>query len=296
MPKRLLIVVLAVFCASVSSTTAQEPTTPDQSTEKKPTPKNLNEVVTESFKSVHDGWSSDEVILNDELNKAFITACQKELPEANPTDLNWKLMNLRKAGKLKIKTTKSNRTRVDDVIHVAEIAARSIHDQHSISSDQIMANPRRRAEFEAVARSIDSEVDLYRVRKAAFKLRKSRKLRPELITRIADWGRKIHTFSVNQLRADPKLVESHPGIYIFRDKTGYLYIGQTDDLQTRLKTHLDESHSKSLAKYLNTQEVEGITIEVHAFAPDSRAKETMVRRAYESELIASRKPRFNIQP
>jgi hypothetical protein len=67
-------------------------------------------------------------------------------------------------------------------------------------------------------------------------------------------------------------------------------------LQERLKSHLDESHSKSLSNYLNTQEVNGITIEVHSFAPDSRAKETMIRRAYESELIASRKPRFNIQP
>ncbi len=159
-----------------------------------------------------------------------------------------------------------------------------------------MATPERRAEFNAAAKAIDSEVELYRVRKAAFKLRKTRKLRPELITRIADWGREISTHSVKQLKDDPKLVKPHPGIYIFRDKTGYLYIGQTDNLQERLKSHLDESHSKSLSNYLNTQEVNGITIEVHSFAPDSRAKETMIRRAYESELIASRKPRFNIQP
>ena len=300
---RLSLLLSLIFIALTSLTSevdAQEqtPTTvPKSAASKTDVPqKRLDLVVTDSFKLVHDGWSSDEVILNDELNQAFIAACLEKLPDVSPADLNWRLMNLRKAGKLKVATTKSNRTKVDDVAHIAEIVTRTIHDRHAISSDQIMATPERRAEFNAAAKSIDPEIDLYRVRKAAFKLRKTRKLRPELITRIADWGREISTHSVKQLKNNPKLVEPHPGIYIFRDKTGYLYIGQTDNLQERLKSHLDESHSKSLSNYLNTQDVDGITIEVHAFAPDSRAKETMVRRAYESELIASRKPRFNIQP
>jgi len=259
-------------------------------------PDNLDAVIVEAFKATHNGWSSDEVILNDQLNKAFIAACQKQLPAVEPASFNWHLMNLRKAGKLKIKTTKSNRTSVADVTHIAEIAARSIYDRHSISSDQIMAQPERRAEFDAIARSFDDDIDLYRVRKAAFQLRKARKLRPELITRIADWGRVVTTYSVVQLQQQPEIVAAHPGVYIFRDKTGYLYIGQTDNLQIRLKSHLESSHNRSLAEYLGDKTIEGITIEVHSFPPDSRAKETMVRRAYESELIASRKPRFNIQP
>jgi predicted GIY-YIG superfamily endonuclease len=75
-----------------------------------------------------------------------------------------------------------------------------------------------------------------------------------------------------------------------------LYIGQSENLRERLKSHLIESHSFSLAKYLHQKGADKISIEIHSFAPDSRAKETMIRRAYESELIASRKPRFNIQP
>lgn len=262
---------------------------PDQSSR-------LNDVVVEAYKATHDGWSSDEVILNDDLNQAFIAACQKQLPKVEPAEFNWRLMNLRKAGKLTIKSTKSNRSSVSDVAHIAEIAARSMHDRYSISSDRVMTDPKRRKEFDQIAQSIDAQVDLYRVRKAAFRLRKTRKLRPELIARIADWGREIKTFTAKEISAKPELIDAHPGVYIFRDKTGYLYIGQSDDLRERLKKHLDQSHNQSLAKYLRTKNFENVTIETHSFDPNSQAQKTMVRRAYESELIASRKPRFNIQP
>jgi hypothetical protein len=48
--------------------------------------------------------------------------------------------------------------------------------------------------------------------------------------------------------------------------------------------------------YLKRQGVEQVTIEVHAFDPDSAARLIEMRRAYESELIRSRRPRFNIAP
>ena len=285
-----------ILLVVVTSSFGKQNSHQETHTSAKAIPSNLNEVIIASFKATHDGWSSDEVILNKELNDAFIHQCHKQLPDVEATLCNWRLMNLRKAGKLKIKSTKSNRTKVDDIKHIAEIAARSMHDRFSISSDQVMANPERRNEFDEIAKSIDPEIDLYRVRKAAFGLRKARRLKPELITRIADWGRKVESHSAKNIASQPDLIPTHPGIYIFRDKSGYLYIGQTDNLQTRLKTHLDKSHNQSLANYLGESNFDNITIEVHSFDPDSRAKETMVRRAYESELIASRKPRFNIQP
>jgi predicted GIY-YIG superfamily endonuclease len=256
----------------------------------------LDQVVLESFKKSHDGFSSDEVILNDELNAAFLKLCRESLPNVGPEVFNWRLMNLRKAGKLKTKSTKRSSSKHSHLTHIAELAARSTIDRYQVSIDQVMATPEMKSGFDKVANSVVPGVDLYLVRKAAFQLRKTRRLRPELITRIADWGREIKSFSAESIASNPNCIPAHPGIYIFSDKTGYLYIGQTDDLHERLKTHLDQSHNLSLAKYLKVENLSGITIEIHAFKPDSRAKETMIRRAYESELIASRKPRFNIQP
>jgi len=106
----------------------------------------------------------------------------------------------------------------------------------------------------------------------------------------------VETFSYQQLADNPQLVPPLPGIYIFLDATGYLYIGQTDNLNTRLKTHFRDSHNFSLTEYLRSDQQEQVMIELHSFPADSRAKETMIRRAYESELIASRKPKFNILP
>ena len=289
----------------------------------------LKSIVTEAFAETHDGWSSDEVVLQQKLNQAFIASCRTRLKAAessSPSEskpsageskpsvgasgskpsgggskgieqkLNWTLLNLRKAGKLKTKTTRRSKSDTQAVAHIAEIVARSMHDQHQQSTDWIMCDPDLRKQFDAAATAIDANIDNYAVRKAAFQLRKARQLKPELITRIADWGRTVSQHSTAQIRADPKLINEHPGVYIFRDTTGYLYIGQTDNLRKRLQKHLDESHNAGLANYLKSNTTDPITIEVHDFAPKSQAKKVMVRRAYESELIASRKPRFNVQP
>lgn len=260
----------------------------------------LPSIVVAAFRATHDGYSSDEVILNDELNQKFLTACQDKMPDAKASDCNWILMNLRKAGKLsEIKTTKRAAGATGEYRMLAEMASRSILDRHRESIDRIMASPDKRSEFNKLVHSYDASADLYQVRKAAFQLRKTRKLRPELITRIADWDREIKKFSVEEFSSDEKLAPELPGIYIFHDRSGYLYIGQSDNLRTRLKNHLEQSSNLDLEKYLAKtapEPAKQVFVEIHSFPKDSRAKEVRVRRAYESELIRSRKPRFNILP
>ncbi len=273
---------------------AQEPRTttePDSGSQTK-----LNDVVREAFRKTHDGWSVDEVLIRDDLNRAFIQNCREQLPDVEEKEFNWTLLNLRKAGKLGVKATQFNYESYENVMHVAEVAIRSIQDKHKISSDAILADPQRRKDFDEVARGIDSAIVPYQVRKCALRLRKARDLRPELITRIADWNREVHEFPAAKVAADLTLIPEMPGIYLFRDKTGYLYIGEAINLRTRLETHLDDSDRKSLANYLRQQGVDSISIEIHSFPADSRMKDITVRRAYESELIRSREPRFNVRP
>jgi GIY-YIG catalytic domain len=255
------------------------------------------DLIAGAFAATHDGYSVDEVILDDARQEQFLAACAMSVPELSPLDRNRALLNLRKAGALvDIRTTRrSERSDLNPVRPLAEIAARRLQDQHAVSVDQIMADPVLREEFNAAVRAIDPEVDAYAARKAAFQLRKTRQLRPELITRIADWDRQITVRPVAEWRVDLESIPEVPGLYVFSDASGYLYVGETDNLRRRLESHLAESDRQALANYLAREECVNVQLEIHTFGAGSRMDEIRVRRACESELIRSRVPRFNIR-
>jgi predicted GIY-YIG superfamily endonuclease len=256
---------------------------------------NLREVVRRSFFATHAGRSTDDVVIDDSLNAAFIDACLQELPSASPADLNWQLYNLRKQppgiGKVAAVTRRDHH---DGYIHASEIAARHLDDRHGLTIDQVLCDPQMRQEFDTIAQGIAPGVPTYFLRKAALKLRKNRQLKPELIKRVADWGTTLLTFPAEQLRENPDLIPRLPGIYVFRDSTGYLYIGQAGNLRGRVETHLDHSDRKAVARYLWENGYADLTVEMHVFRRNSDANKAVCRRAYEAELIHSRKPRLNI--
>lgn len=237
------------------------------------------------------------MLLQTELNKKYLVECRHRMSDIRGFDFNWTLLNLRKAGALRdISATKRRRDNSDAYLHAAEIAARFLEDRYSVNTDRILCDPRLRAEYDTEATKVAPHVDPYLLRKASLTLRKSRRLQPELVLRVADWKKDIIAMPAAQAEKEPSKVPRLPGVYIFRDTTGYLYIGESSNLHDRVKKHLDQSDRQSLASYLKTNGIKGVTLELHAFAPESPARLKPMRRAYESELIRSRKPRFNLAP
>ena len=252
-----------------------------------------------AFLEVHDGWSADEVLLQEDLNTRFVAAAARICGEGTtPGQLNWALLNLRKADRLTGTVTQRRRDDPEKYQHAAEIAARWLEDRQGMNCDRALCDPQLRAEFDRVAAEVAPGVEPYLVRKAALGLRKGRKLRPELIARVADWGKEVSSISVDALAANLELAPQRPGVYLFRDGSGYLYVGEAADLRARLHHHVTASDRASLAAYLTREglDLTQVRVEIHAFAANSRAREMRYRRAYESELIASRKPRFNVRP
>ena len=47
----------------------------------------LQNVIANAFAATHDGWSVDEVILNDDLNSAFLEKCRGQLTDVAPVKL-----------------------------------------------------------------------------------------------------------------------------------------------------------------------------------------------------------------
>jgi len=261
------------------------------------TRREVKDVARLAYLNVYDGWSTDEVLLQTELNDRFLAECQKRMPGIPPFDFNWTLLNLRKAGGLRdISASKRRRDNSDAYLHAAEIAARFLEDRYSVNTDRVLCDPKLRAEYDKEAKKVAPKVDPYLLRKASLTLRKSRRLQPELVLRVADWKKDIIALPAADAEKDAGKVPEQPGVYIFRDKTGYLYIGESSNLYDRIKKHLDRSDRQSLANYLATNGVKGVTLELHAFEKDSPARLKLMRRAYESEIIRSRKPRFNLAP
>ncbi|MBN2208677.1 MAG: GIY-YIG nuclease family protein [Candidatus Coatesbacteria bacterium] len=211
--------------------------------------------------------------------------------------MNAALLHLRKTCRLGSVAKRSIRVRYDDYLPAAEIAARHMQDKHSVSLDTVLCDPDLRAEFDQIAQGISPGADGYVVRKAALGLRKTRQLRPELVQRLAEsWRKQVIHFAREELEVASERVPKGPGVYVFYDSSGYLYIGETGNLQLRIRKHLDHSDSKSLARYLWQNGYKNLQLEIHVFDPDSDARLARYRRAYESDLIDSRSPRFNLRP
>lgn len=258
-----------------------------------------SEVIRQAFRATHEGWSVDEVLLRDERRQKFLSEVRRatalEPKQMTDREVFEQLVKLRKSDKLDVKTTQREKSDMSDYLVAAEIASRYLHDAYGVSPDQWLVDPKLLQEFDQMGLSITEGDDSYLLRKAALKLRKSRSLRPELLQRVTDWDLVIRTYQLADLENNLSTLSEGPGVYIFRDETGYLYIGQAANLRKRLKTHLTESDRKSLSKYLESEE-KRITLELHVFGPNSPAQKTIVREAYESELIRSRKPRLNLAP
>lgn len=282
-----------------------------------PPSKQLEKLVAASFASTCLGWSSDEVLLQDVMRQRFVDECLKfssrpemaDLPEL--VGLQGKaiseevfcraLLHVRKrGGKLPRATrrasTKWKGTERERLNAAAEIAARRLFDELGLDTDSILVDPAARKKFDSYAKRIGNEFPAYDLRKAALRLRKQVELEPELLTRVTDWKRSFLDFQVDKVEQHFDEIPTDPGIYLFIDATGYLYIGQANNLRSRLEEHLRGSDRKALAEYLDSTDRAKVLLELHVFQKDSPGRELRVRRAYESELIRTRQPRLNQAP
>lgn len=249
-----------------------------------------------------DGFSSDELLIRDDLRNKFLYILAAEAGEPLDSQAEraalLRLLQLRKSGKLPGRATRRGKPVDETALPIAEIAARVVTERNRISSDVMLADPTFRDELQREAELIRPDVDAYAVRKAVLSLRKKRALKPELVLQVADWDRVVETLSLAELkeRLNNDSIAKQPGVYLFRTPAGYLYIGEARDLAARLSEHTGGSDRKSLAEYLAGDGGQDVSVELHIFPADSPAKKVTVRRAYESELIRSRDPKFNVRP
>lgn len=158
-----------------------------------------------------------------------------------------------------------------------------------VTLDDILCDPELAGEFDRLAATICPGFTPLQYRWTALNLRKAKRLRPEILARVAAPDLVVAK-AVKELSLDA--IPKAQGLYIFFTRSECLYVGEAENLRNRLGKHLDHSDNKGLARWMWDQGTEELFLELQTLAADTTQK---VRRALETELIRSRRPLFNVQ-
>lgn len=251
----------------------------------------LNKTIVSAYRRICEGYSPDRVVADPELNAEFLDLCRKERAGANARSLNKRLLNARKAGLLKgIKS--SQRTSFadeDEYRYASEIAARFLEKRDDVTLDDIICDPDLASEFDTVAEAIVSGYSVLQYRWAALNLRKSSKLKPELMSHVVrPVGLRLGSVSDIDVNSLPM----SQGLYVFYGGGETLYVGEASVLRNRVTKHLDHSDRKELARWFWEHGFSDVNLEIQELPADTSKK---VRRALEAELISTRHPIFNVK-
>jgi site-specific DNA-methyltransferase (adenine-specific) len=241
-----------------------------------------------AFLASNQGFSTDRVICDRELNEAFVDHCRRYGLPGEAALWNRTLLRVRKAAKLaslpRPRRTSFPYEDLDSYIFASEIAIRMMLDEGSRSLDEILCNPPQADKFDEVARRFAPGFSSLQYRWAALRIRKrAKKIRAHQVNVPSDiLQRKIPRFqTMGELELDR--VKSIPGVYLLRSTSQrFLYAGETVDLAARM-------HRKMQSFSPWQKMTKAVEIGVLPLAEC----ENHHRLGLQSVLIKQRQPEFN---
>jgi len=247
----------------------------------------------QAFVEVRTGYSPDRVIADPELDRKFLKRCRELGLSGTDYNLNWQLMNARKASSLSILSelveTKqfSLGKKMDEFEYASELAVRFLQEARDVSLDQIICDPDLAAEFDKYAGRLAPGFKPLEYRWAAFALRKGGRLGKSLREEIGKLPELEPFKKVRSLRLET--VPDSGGIYLFRGSEKAVFLGQTDNLRHRLEQHMTVSNSNGLPEWLWDVEKDPLEVGIASLPGFGRSK----RRAIEVMLAKQWKPALN---
>jgi GIY-YIG catalytic domain len=250
----------------------------------------MKDEIVEAFRHASQGFSPDRVIADPDLNRAYLSECNRLGLGSDAAKLNRLLLNLRKRGALR--SVSSRRTILKDqpdYRFAAEIAVRFLERENEVTLDQIICDPQYAERFDEIAKSIVPGGKSFEYRWAALNLRKQQRLKPEMLARVA---RPSRVLQLKVVGLSLGVVPQSPGLYLFYSNQATLYVGESDNLQNRIRKHLDHSDNRDLARWLWEFGDASLHLELQVL---DKSITQRIRRALEVELIRSRLPVFNVR-
>jgi HicB family len=244
-------------------------------------------LVARAFNSVHEGYSTDWIIIEPHRNRLFLEKCRQLGLEMGDFALNSLLLNIRKdsknKGMLNPATKRSGFSSYDDCGFAAEIAIRTLQRTRGIALDTALCDPDMLKNFDVLAKKYAPNQTELKLRCAVLNLRKTHRLQPfDLDSEAYDL---VSAGPVR--RVSLKEIDELAGGYAFFDHKRPIFAGETDNLRRRIGIHLESG----LPEWLEVKEDEGF--ELKTLILPSATKDD--RLSWLGAFINREKPVLNYQ-
>jgi hypothetical protein len=198
--------------------------------------------IIQAFTEVREGASVDYVIACPEMNTRFLTRVRELGAVGRDIEVNLRLLNARKAGRLKgARTGRSFRLPpvFEPWVFVSEWATRHLQrllvreTDRLVALDEILCNPEFAARFDELAKRIKAGFSSLEYRWGALGLRKKGKARPDARTL------KIEMDQAIPVEEALRSALNEAGLYLLRAGDRSVFINAVPDLRNQLRRHLD---------------------------------------------------------
>jgi site-specific DNA-methyltransferase (adenine-specific) len=206
----------------------------------------IDQGILEAYFATRDGFSSDRVIADGDLNREFLSLCERLGVPGQPVDWNRGLLKLRKASRLsglpRSRKTAIAPTEMDRCEFACEIAIQEFWIK-GCSLDDLLCDPAMANEFDTRVRCVGKpDMASLHIRWTALKIRKRARDAREKCKALES---PIAAPRTAHLACDLNIQEvpSAPGLYWLQsaDRTRRLYVGKTQNLQQRFRLQIQDS-------------------------------------------------------
>ena len=246
-------------------------------------------LIAEAYRHVHDGYSTDRVIVHPKLNEQFLRECRRLGLRDSDYELNHLLQDVRKSqpALLPPATKKPLITDYDEFLFASEIAFRHLQRQENVSLDQVLCDPVMRAKFDEIGMRLVKSADPFKLRMGTLYLRKTHRLRPAMAAM-----QPVDLFSagtIKHLKLDS--LPEDPGMYVFYEDVRPMFAGETAHLRHRIRLHLEGSEQLFLPRWLDIGKESAIELRFHV-TPEATSKTRLLML---NHFINQERPPFNYQ-
>ncbi len=244
-----------------------------------------------AFLDAHCGFSLDRALADPVINRNFLAACERHSIPGSPADWNRKLLQLRKANRLRL-PHRVRRTLVDPtyLAHcevASEIALAQIRHAYEVSLDAILCDPELATQFDELARRVVPGFEPLCYRWAALGLRKRAKdARDAAILGEQKWGHRRFRPAVGVYKLSPELIDDDaPSVFAFRREQSDFYIGYSASIRESIVLWGNGGTLKVICEFAQSELQ-------FAYSP---VGDVLVRdrQGMQSYLIGRRKPKWN---